>query len=214
MIELYYAAFSAVNIIPTTLLLFVIAYWLLVIIGLFDISSFDIELDVDLEADVDMSADADVSVTWINDVLRFFNLNHVPVMVFATFWFLPAWIMSIMANHLIVNTSFLLSLLMLVGILFVCLFIAKPITIPFAKFFKKLDNEGESHKSLAGTFATVIMGATEERKGQADGFVNNSDFRLNIIADKGELKKGDKVLIIEFIEEKQVYLAELYDENK
>ena len=119
-----------------------------------------------------------------------------------------------MAYHLVVNSSFLLSLVMLIGFLFISLFISKPITKPFAKFFKKLDSEGETHKSLAGTFATVVIGATEVRKGQADGFVNNSNFRLNILSEKGELKKGDKVLIIEFIEEKQVYLAELYDENK
>ncbi|MEM7108508.1 MAG: hypothetical protein AAF519_09810 [Bacteroidota bacterium] len=42
-------AFSGVNLIPTVLLLFIIVYWLIVIIGVIDIDTLDIDFEAEVE---------------------------------------------------------------------------------------------------------------------------------------------------------------------
>lgn len=60
--DLFNAAISTPNIIPTALVVFVLLYWLVVILGAIDIDFFDFDVDPDAEADVD----GEISVTWLN----------------------------------------------------------------------------------------------------------------------------------------------------
>ncbi len=212
MLELYHLAFSAANIIPTFILLFVVAYWLLVILGALDVSSFDFDIDVDVDADIDTDIDATgVEVSWLNYVLRFFNISKLPLMVFVTFWSMPLWVMTVSVNNMFEITSFFFGLLTLIPLMFLALFIAKPITQPFVKLFEKLDDKGKTKQSLVGTFGKVIIKASLDRKGQVDILDNGEVYRLNIKTDKGEVQKGQQVLITEYIEETNTYIVEPYE---
>ena len=71
MIEIF---FLPSNLIPTTLFLVVLLYWITVLFGALDFDVFD--FDIDLDADVDADAEMDSSnVFGLNKVLSFFNLG-------------------------------------------------------------------------------------------------------------------------------------------
>lgn len=58
--ELLNMATSHVNIILTFLLVFTLIYWLLMIIGLVDLESVDLDLDIDSDIDIDVDLDIDI----------------------------------------------------------------------------------------------------------------------------------------------------------
>jgi len=62
MIELLNTATSHVNIVLTFFLVFTLAYWLLMIIGLVDIESVDIDMEMDTDLDIDTDIDVDLDV--------------------------------------------------------------------------------------------------------------------------------------------------------
>jgi hypothetical protein len=211
--ELFEATFSLINIIPTILLLFVVAYWLLVIFGALDISSFDFDLDTDLEfdADADLEATGEVSVSWFNNVLSFFNIDKIPLMVFMTFWIIPVWLISIMTNHILGNSIFLFSLVLLVPNLIVSLFIAKPLTIPFIKLFKFLNKDEDASQVLLGALGKVIIGASDAKIGQGEVIIKGSNYRLNIKTKTGTVKKGEQILIVNYLSDLKYYIVEPYE---
>jgi len=211
--ELFEATFSLVNIIPTVLLLFVVVYWLLVIFGALDISAFDfdIDADIDIDADVEIDATGEIDVSWINNVLSFFNIDKIPLMVFVTFWIIPTWFISIMANHMLGNSIFLVSLLLLIPNLIVSLLIAKPLTLPFIKLFSYLNKDSESSQVLLGKVGKVIIGASSEKIGQGEVIVEGSNYRLNIKTKKGTIKRGEQMLVVNYLSDLKHYIVEPYD---
>jgi hypothetical protein len=104
--ELLEAAIAGVNIIPTSLLIFILVYWMIVMMGLIDMHAIDISPDHDYHMDVHTDVDTDGpakeidnghgynsgSVSWLNSVLAFFNLGQIPFMVFMSFLILPMWL--------------------------------------------------------------------------------------------------------------------------
>ena len=217
MMELFHAAFSGVNFIPTLLLVFVLFYWILMIIGLVDLSAVDIDIDIDVDVDMDADVEVDAdgasepSVSWLNQILRFFNLDKIPLMVFLTFVAIPMWVISIMVNHTLGNTSVLISLALLVPNFIVSLIIAKPLTIPFVKMFSYLEDSSEGSPDLMGREGTVVIGASSSKMGQGDVLVAGSNYRINIKTKNDSIKRGQKMLVINESKNEGYYIVEPYE---
>lgn len=205
--DLFNAAISAPNIIPTALVVFVLFYWLVVILGAIDIDFFDFDVELDAEADVD----GEISVTWLNHVLAFFNLGQVPFMVFMTFLIIPMWVISVMGNYYLGNETFWLSLILLIPNFIVSLFIAKFLTLPFIHLFGKLDHDIEKNKSLIGKICTVITSASDMSIGQARIQTNGAPLLLNVKTPEGmAMKSGDTGMVIDYEQDRHIYLIEPY----
>lgn len=219
--EVVEAAFSAVNIIPTALLCIILIYWIIVIFGALDFEFLDFDVDadadVDLDVDTDIDADADVdhdagshsgaSISWINQLLVFFGLGHIPFMIYLSFLTLPMWVMSVAINHYLGNNSFLLSLVFFIPILIVSLFIAKFLTMPFVKIFGKMNQE--DGMQVIGKIATVTLPIFEKRIGQAEILYEGDSVIVNAYS-KIEILKGETVLVVQFNEDKKAYYVEPY----
>lgn len=217
-----------VNIIPTVLLLFAAMYWLVVFAGVIDMDTLDVDVDVDMDvdvdADVDMDADADVdtdtssgesvsdSVSWINNILIFFNLHHLPVMVFASFLFFPMWMLSILGNSYLGNDSFLFSLILLIPNFILCLLFAKFATIPLARFFGKLDEQTEVTNPI-GKICTIQLPVKPGKMGQAlINDLNGNVVRINVVGLDGvTIPKDDTALVIKHMPKRKSYLVEPYE---
>ncbi|MEM8970257.1 MAG: hypothetical protein AAGE93_27830 [Bacteroidota bacterium] len=209
--ELFTAAASAPNLIPTLLLAFVMIYWLVVLIGAIDIDSLDVDIDVDTDVDVDVDADVDgeLSGGGFDGVLAFFNLGQVPLMVFLTFWILPVWVLSVLGNYYIGNASFLIGLLVLLPSLIVGLFIAKVLTNPLAKVFGKLNQE--SNETVIGKICTITSQASHQRVGQARVKTSGAPLLLNVKTYEGvSLDRGDTAMVIEQQQGRNIYFIEPY----
>jgi hypothetical protein len=188
------------------LLVFVLLYWLTVIVGLLDVSSLD--LDIEVEADAD-----DVSADWLNGALAFFNLGRIPLMVFLSFVALPLWAGSILINYYTGNTSFLLGLVFLLPLFIGSLFLAKFLTLPFVKLFAVLEKDHSGGGVVIGKVCTVLLPTTAEKLGQAAVRIDGAPLMLNVKAASAaaELRKGDTALIIDFDVQRRVYLIEPYE---
>jgi len=206
--------FSAPNIVPTLIFGFVISYWLLVILGALDLGSLDIDVELDVEADIEVDYDADLAstgehdVSFLNNVLRFFNLKDIPLMFFLTFWIFPTLFANVLINHILGIDSFLFSLIVFLPVSFVCLFVAKFATWPFIKMFRALEDESESAMDLLGRIVTVKFPISEEKMGQAESFQNGSSLLLNVKTKSGEMQKGDQAMIIKYISKDDCYIVE------
>lgn len=239
--ELFNAAFSAVNIIPTILMLLILIYWLTVIIGALDLDflnvdvdtdadvdvdvdadidvDLDADVDADMEADIDVDADADAdteistegAIISLNSVLGFFNLGKVPFMLLLTFFILPFFMISILANHFLNNNSILLSLVYLIPNFIASLLISKVLTQPFAAIYTRMGKNSDDTFRYDGKVCKIILSASQERVGQAEVHHNGDTHRINILATEGNsLEKGKDGLIINYIKDKNCYLVEPY----
>lgn len=206
--ETFEASFSIVNAIPTFLLVLIMIYWITVIIGVFNIETFDIDSDADTDVDVN----AGDSLIWLNSALSFFNLGKIPLMIILSFFSLSLWVISILMNYYLNNLSVLLSLVYLIPSIFVSAMITKVLTTPFVRLFAKAAGDIQNNKTLTGKICTVTLGATHEQFGQAKILIEGSSFIINVLStEKGtELFKGETCLIIDYITEKKLYLIEPY----
>lgn len=210
--ELIDVSFQGANVIPTALLIFCVMYWFVVMLGAIDMDFFDIEVDIDADGpDLDVDADTEISVGWLNSVLIFFNLPHIPLMIFVSFMALPMWVISVQLNSLMGNTSLLLGIVFLIPNLLVSLFIAKFLTIPFVKLFSKLNTEGETTTTMIGKICRVVLTLNSDSVGQVEVNVDGSNYRISAkTTDDKVMKKGEEGLVIEYHENGKYYVVEPY----
>ena len=215
MTELFDAAISLPNIIPTALLGLVMLYWITVVLGALDFDFLDFDIDTEVESDItvdaDVSGEGDVSISWLNSILVFFNIGKVPFMLFFSTLALPLWVISVMTNHYLDIESFLGGLLVFVPVFFVSLFMAKLLTFPFVKLFEHMEKEDGESNSAIGKICVVSTLITDKKIGQAEVATTGSPILLNVITVSGhQLKSGDTALVIEFLKERNLYLVEPY----
>lgn len=205
MIELLHAALSPANIVVTGLLVLVLLYWITVILGLIDVHILDFHVDFHAHSDVDISVD------WLNHVLYFFNLGQIPFMFFITFLVIPMWVISILLNFYIGNTSFLISSLLLIPNFVGSLFIAKIFTMPFVKLFAYLNKE-EQEEEVIGKVCVATTSISNEKIGQVKVHTKESPLLLNVKTKPGTmLKVGETGLVVEYLQDKNIYLIEPYE---
>ena len=181
--------------------------------GAIDIDSLDIDLDMDgdIDADVDIDGDVDASVSGIASVLSFFNIGDMPLMVFVSFYVIPFWMITLSVNHILGIESFVPGLTVLLPSLFGCLFLAKFMTIPVAKFYKKLKSETEAVENIVGRVCVAKLPISSERKGQGEIKVKGTSVLISAKTRDGQvIEKGESALIIEYMEEEQFYYVEAY----
>ncbi|MFT2010864.1 hypothetical protein ACMA1I_19475 [Pontibacter sp. 13R65] len=208
MSELFEAAFSSVNIIPTAMLVFVMLYWIAVILGVVGLDYFDLELEFNT------ASEAVTSVSWLNSALAFFNLGRIPLMLFLTFLVLPVWTISILANHYLDNSSVFLALVLLVPAFIIGLFVAKILTTPFISLFDTMEKDHTSASNIIGKLCTVIVAADGHELGQATIKSADGLLLLNIKTSAGQsVRKGDRAIVLEYDKPHKFYLIEPYQND-
>lgn len=222
--EVFHAAFSPANFIPTVLLCIVVLYWFLVILGALDMGFMDFDLEADYESDfeieVDINAEAEVEAggetggsSLFMEILSWFNLGRVPFMVFFTAVCIPSWLFSINLNHYLGIESTWISVVLFIPILFVSMFIAKVITMPLVKLFDKLDSDGQESVDPVGKKCKIILTATPEKMGQAEIKVEGTTNLINVKTREGvTLNKGASGLVIEKSSEGNFYFIVAYND--
>lgn len=178
-------------------------YWLIVILGVIDIEAFDIELEVDTDVDVDVNG--------LASVLSFFNIGDMPLMVFLTFFSFPLWFVTLVANDILGTNTFVLGWLVLIPAIVASLLMAKILTIPVAKFYKKVKGNTEAIDDIVGRVCQAKLPISMERNGQAEIKVNGTSVLINAKTRKGiTIAKGESALIIEFNAKQNYYYVEPY----
>ena len=208
--ELLDFSVTGVNWIPTGMLLFCVVYWIIVILGVFDVDTldFDIDLDVDVDVDADLGAPGN-SLMWLNNILAFFNLKYIPFMIWLTFLALPVWAVTVYATWLLTIHSFWGGLVVYLPALFGGLFLAKFLTWPLVRVFKAM--EEEAPKDAVGKVGFSKTNLEGKKKGQVQVETNGNPVLIMARAADGKIiAKGEQVLVIEHLEEENLYLVDIY----
>lgn len=209
--------FGLQNVIPTALFLFSVAYWLTVMLGMFDLDALDIDIDADIEMDVEtdvnQTGNASADISWLNNILIFFNISKVPFMVWFTFLSFTTWFITSFINASFGIDSFIGGFIVFIPVFILGLFLAKFCTIPFAKIFAKMD-EDTKPKTILGKTAVVKIAPMQGKKGQAE--LNYEGVFLNLYIlpknPKADIAKGSTVEFVKKHEDDNTYLVEPYYE--
>lgn len=130
MIEFFHECVNYVNLPATTMMIMILVYWLMVMVGVFGMDSFDFDMDVSPDVDLDLGIDMDAGVdadfgvdvnsgvdgapatsfgsgssttgndSFLRTVFEFFYLGEVPIVIVITFAVLFFWISTFITNHL------------------------------------------------------------------------------------------------------------------
>jgi hypothetical protein len=200
------------TVIYSTVLGVVVVYWLIGMLGLVDLG---LAGDADLELDVD--SDVDVSVGGLTGFMLTFGLTGVPFTLVISIVTLICWLISFYLQFYILNWLPDGWLYYLMGSIasFIIFLISLPLTAivirPLKGMFKSVETTLSDH--LVGNSATIVTGTVSETFGQARLFKNGAEMLLDVRCDpEHTLKKGDKVLLIEYLTEKYAYIVAPYSE--
>lgn len=205
--ELFEFAIAGANVIPTLLLIGMMLYWCIVMIGAIDLDFFDLDLDTDSSPD----GHPEGNLEWLNRLLRFFNLGRVPLMIFLSFLILPLWLFCILVNDMLGIHSLLPGLVTLGIGFWLCMFIAKVLTMPFVALFEKM--EEEKNFSAIGRICILQSAVSEGRIGQAviEQKGKGAPMMLTVCSRPGTLvNSGDTALVLEYQADRRCYLVEPY----
>ena len=200
------------TVIYSTLLGIVVVYWLIGMLGLVDLG---LAGDVDLELDLD--SDVDVSIGGLTGFMLTFGLTGVPFTLVISIITLICWLISFYLQFYILTWLPDGWLYYLMGsiVSFIIFILSLPITAvvirPLKGMFKSVEATLSDH--LVGNSATIVTGTVSETFGQARLFNNGAEMLLDVRCDSEHtLKKGDKVLLIEYLTEKYAYIVAPYSE--
>ncbi|MGI9519041.1 MAG: hypothetical protein ACR2NP_18455 [Pirellulaceae bacterium] len=205
MTEFLQEAIQPANLPATVLLGLVLLYWLLMIFGIFHL---DADVDVDLDADVDTDLDGHVDGGVAADVLTFFHLGEVPVMILASFFVLFFWVTTMISNHYFnPNWSFAISLYALIPSVIVSLILTKLAVMPLTPLFKAMQT-GDSIK-VVGSRGRVSTSELTGSFGQVSIEHEGPPTVINAITENSQrLLKNQEVQVVRFVEETGVYIVE------
>ena len=187
----------------TVLLIVVVIYWLFTILGVFDISLLDF--------DIDISADGDISsANALTGLMMRFGLHGVPVTIIISLIVLFGWLLCYYLVYFLspLFSTGLLRLLIglpaLIGSLYVAVLLTSFVIKPLRPFFHK--TQQETIKRVLGQVAIVRSSVVNEQFGE----VSLADGGAGLILKARtmgatEFHRGDRVVLLEYVPEQYLY---------
>lgn len=177
---------TGVNVYYTIALSFIMIYWLLVIIGAFDLDVLDMDFDGELEPGP------------LQSLVDYLNVGEVPVMVVLSVAVINMWVFSMTASIFLGDV--------LIGIVnlgafvayFVLAFLATKIWAkPLAKMFNALNNQDEKVQ-IVGNYGITMTTLTPGQKGQVEIKKTGQPIKVMAILDEESesVAKLDQVVIV------------------
>ncbi len=195
---------------PTAVFTFVLAicmlYWLLAVFGVVEIDM--LELD---GVETDFGGDSDVGTpNAMAGVMLKFGLDGVPVTIILSFLSLFGWLISYYSVHFLSAyipqgiLRFLFGLLILIIAFWIAVFITSMIIRLIRPLFQKM--EQQTIKRILGQTAIVRTSKVTDTFGEATFNDGGAGLILKVrTSNKQVFAKGDKVVLLEYLEASNVY---------
>ena len=187
----------------TILLIVVVIYWLFTILGVFDISLLDFDVDISVEGDIS-SANA------LTGLMMRFGLHGVPVTIIISLVVLFGWLICYYLVYFfsLLFSSGLLRLLLglpaLVGALYIAVMLTALVIKPLRPFFHK--TQPETIKRVLGQVAIVRSSVVNGQFGEVTLADGGAGLILKARAmGNTEFHRGDRVVLLEYLPELYVY---------
>lgn len=197
----------------TFLLIIVLLYWLMAFIGVLDIDMFeaDVDIEIDFETEVSINPDAE-GLSGLAGFMLNWGLTGVPITIVISLLIVTSWLICYLATSLILVLIPIDTIRYAVGaaLIFICFAVSIPITAWTIRPLKGLfvAHNAIRKDALIGQECEVTTGKVTEDFGQASLEDGEAGMILSIRAstDK-QLKKGDKVILIEYNKEDDCYIV-------
>ena len=229
--------FSPVNGTLTVLMLILILYWLVTMVSGLDFDvDFVVEVDLDVDADFDTNIEGgnldfqDISNTqiekehivgkrrkplrWWQVFLVYFNFVGLPFMFAFTCWIFIWWMLTTLITTITYSYDNSFGVLIMLLAIFPSLIINKIFTIPFKKFFKNFNKDGDLPIDIIGRRGTCLSKIKDNKMGSAEIVVENTPLSIYIKSLNGEqINFREPILIIKQSVDKNYYYVQSYKTN-
>ena len=202
--ELWDVAIQPHNLPLTVVVGLFMVYWIVCILGIVGLDSFDLDVDADLDADVDTGGASPLVVA-----LRFVNATDVPLMTVLSFLSIFMWVITMMGNYYL-NPELKDWLIMVIfGSSFILgAVLTKLATAPLVPVFRKM-KEIEKAEPAVGGIGVVISKSVDEKYGQVEQ--KRKEGAPAIISCRisgGEpISKGTEVAVVSYDKDTGIYLV-------
>ncbi|MCP4320298.1 MAG: hypothetical protein GY787_00245 [Alteromonadales bacterium] len=189
------------TIIYTILLLIVFAFWLLTVVGLFDMDILELDIDVDIS---DIGGALGVLVT--------LGLTGVPITLVISILILYGWTISSILASLLSGFAldsdllqFLLNSILLIMVFAFSIPLTAKTIKPLRGLFRTV-NQGPTQEILMGKTCRVRSTQVDHQFGEIECIKDGASLILNARADKGrQYKTNEQVVIIDYSKEQNTY---------
>ncbi|MFT0212747.1 hypothetical protein VQ643_09020 [Pseudomonas sp. F1_0610] len=194
-------------IVLTFLLCIAIVYWLIAALGIVevDVLDFDMEIDGVVQGKLEGALEA------FAGLLMRLGLVGIPITLLLTVLFFFAWLVGYFVQLLLLNHLPLgwfvypIGIVVLIGALFVAMFCTVVICRPLGSFFRKAKSMN-SHPTILGRTAVLRSGKVTPSFGEALLEDGGAGLLLKVRAkEPNSFKRGDRVVLIEYIADQHVY---------
>ena len=190
--------FRPENFVYSVILIIVLIYWIIVTVGLLDVESIDLNIDLSIDS-----------------LFTFLNLGKIPFSIWFTVFSFIIWVLSLSYNSLfdnfklIDNNSIFRFIAGFILLLPTSIFITKLLTNPLRRFFdfETIKKSDFISKECVVTSSTVTneFGIAEL---SIEGQMQLVDIRTK---NKEEIKKGDRVLIYQYDDNNDIFYVTKID---
>ncbi len=179
----------------TMLILFVCGYWLLVILGAFDIDVLDFDLDFDADAD------SILGFGWVG--LRFLNLGEVPLMLWMSLFGLSWWTFTLLVDVGMDQNDWPTILWAMARNVGIAIVLTKLLTQPLRGRFEH--NEPNPPHEMLGRTCIVTTSQVTPTFGHAEYKAEAAPLLLTVRTKTGVLHQGDIAVLVEYDPEQKFY---------
>lgn len=203
------------TIIFTGLVMFVTLYWVVSLLGMADMDSVDLG---------ESGGDADVSTLsstgFFTGLMLKFGLYGVPLIIILSLISLIGWLLSYLYTsflHQYFDSGVLYYLFgtgALIFVLVVSMWLTGIIISPIRKNIAKIPKRNSSNN--VGKIAVVRTLSVTDKHGEAELNDGGAGLILKIRSDTndGLLKQGDRVMLIEYLDEANIYRVAVVEDKK
>jgi hypothetical protein len=218
-------------------MLILLLYWVVTMVSGLD---FDLDFDVDVDIDVDVNFDTnieggnvdfqDISNTqiekehivgkrrkplkWWQVFLVYFNFVGLPFMFAFTCWIFIWWMLTTTLTTITYSYDNSFGVLIMLLAIFPSLIINKIFTIPFKKFFKNFNKDGDLPIDIIGRRGTCLSTIKDNKMGSAEIVVEATPLSIYVKSLNGEqINFRESILIIKQSADKNYYYVQSYKTN-
>lgn len=211
MIELLSFLFSYPTAIYSVLLCACLVFWSTVLIGAMDMDAIDLDIDLDAEMEIETEG----VFTSFAGLLSALGVAGVPVTVVLSFIIFWGWLITALVhNFFLISMDFGVLKIVLGGVLIllatvVALFAAAFSAYPLKGVFVQ-QGRARTNTDIVGHAGEVTSAEVDSKWGQVRLKHNGHDLDLTVRTESKGVKKGDTVIIVEYIEADNIYHVEPY----
>ncbi len=204
------------TVIFTFFLLITVLYWLVAVLGFVEIDALDFDLP---EADAEVNLDSHTTPDVLAGLMLKFGLEGVPVTVIISFISLFGWLVSYYTVHFLFGwipdgfLRYLLGIPVFFGSLYCAVIITSVAIKPLRPLFTKAQQE--TIKYLLGQTAIVRTSRADNNFGEAVLADGGAGLILKVrTTGEDKFTKGDRVVLLEYLRDTNVYHIISEDEFK